>query len=120
MVAFVLVFVVVTAAACHETPRDGFEAFYAALADGSQQDAYARLSNAAQAQFAGVARAKGLEPSAYLASAFPKVTVRRIDVVDEHGDRAAVDVVDALGNHERVQMVREDGRWRVDVMQGPQ
>ena len=106
--------VVLASASCGETPAQGFEKFYAALADGSD-DAYGRLSTAAQAQFAGAARAKGLEPAKLLASAVPKTTVRSVDVVSQSKDTAVVEVKDALGRSQRVHMLRENGTWRVDL-----
>src|SRR4051812_15490569 len=96
--------VVVVASACHETPAQGFEQFFAALADG-KDGAYARLSTQAQAQFAEAARERGLEPAKLLATAVPRTTVRSVDVVEEHGDAAVVEVKDALGRSQRVHML---------------
>jgi hypothetical protein len=109
-----LVLLLASAAGCSETPSQGFEAFYAALADGSP-DAYARLSTKAQAAVDVAARTKGIDPARFFASAPPKTTVRRIDVVDVSGDKATLNVVDALGNAAKVPMVRENGRWLVDA-----
>src|ERR1043165_7978877 len=97
---------------CGETPAQGFERFYDGVASGSDE-AYARLSTRAQAQFAAAGPAKGKDPARFLVSAVPKSTVRSIDVVEEHGDSAVVEVKDALGNKERVSMVKESGKWRV-------
>ena len=107
--------VVATFAACAaEGPSDGFEKFFAALADNDPA-AFDLLSTKAQADFAAAARAKGLEPAAFLTSAVPRSTVKSLDVVENNGERAVVEVKDVLGNKERVQMVKEGGRWRVDL-----
>src|SRR5262245_26822614 len=111
--AFVLALTLLSSA-CSETPQKGFERFFAAVAAGSD-DAYARLSTRAQAQVSAAAQAQGKEPAKYLTSAVPKTTLRSIDVVEEHDAKAIVEVKDALGNKERVTMVKEDGRWRVDL-----
>src|SRR5689334_14656666 len=89
---------------CAETPADGFEKFFGALA-ANDAAAFDRLSTRAQADFTAAARAKGLEPAAFLTSAVPKSTVRSVDVVENNGERAVVEVKDVLGNKERVQMV---------------
>jgi hypothetical protein len=114
VLALVLGLFVAVTASCTETPSQGFEAFYAALADGSP-DAYARLSTKAQAAVDVAARQKGVDPARFFASAPPKTTVRRIDVVEQSGDHATLSVVDALGNAAKVPMVRENGRWLVDA-----
>ena len=103
-----------TLAGCAETPAQGFEAFYAAIASGSD-DAVLRLSTRARVAFTGAARAAGKEPGPFLAGAVPKTTVRSVTVAEERGDAAVVEVKDALGNVERVQMLRENGRWLVDL-----
>jgi hypothetical protein len=108
---WLVVAVVLVLAGCHETPAQGFEAFYAAL---GSEDAVQRLSPRAQAAFSGAVRAAGKEPGPALAAAVPKSTVRSIDVVEESGDRALLEIKDALGNTTRVTMVRVEGRWLVD------
>src|ERR1043166_5116879 len=94
-----LALAIVFTAACGETPAQGFERCYGGVASGSDE-AYARLSTRAQAQFAAATQAKGKDPARFLVSAVPKSTVRSIDVVEEHGDSAVVEVKDALGNKE--------------------
>ncbi len=109
-----LVVAVLALSGCTETPAQGFEAFFSALADQSPE-AFARLSTRAQADVSTAARNKGLEPTRFLTSAVPRSTVRSVTVVEDHGDSAVVEVKDALGNTQRVPMVKEEGRWRVDL-----
>ena len=106
--------VVAPIAGCTETPAQGFEAFYAAVAAGDE-GAFLRLSSRAQAELGGAARKAGQEPAHYLVSATPKTTVRSIAVVEESADTAVLDVKDALGTSASVHMVKENGRWRVDL-----
>ena len=99
---------------CAETPTQGFEAFFSLVADGSD-GAFQRLSLRARTGFADAARKRGQEPARFLVSSTPKSTVRTIAVVEQGEHTALLDVKDALGNSERVHMVREDGQWRVDL-----
>ncbi|HEY4223670.1 MAG TPA: hypothetical protein VGO62_20075 [Myxococcota bacterium] len=99
-------------AGCSESPAQGFEAFYAALAAGSD-DAFARLSPRGQDAFRAAAHSK--DPAHFLASALPKTTVRSIEVVSESDSAADLDVKDALGQSQRVHMTKAGARWLVDV-----
>jgi hypothetical protein len=100
------------ACACEPTPAQGFEEFYGALVDG---DALALdlLDAASRRQVEEAARAQGIAPVRVLAGDGVRSTLRAIRERERAGDRATLEVEDALGAKEAVTMVREQGRWRV-------
>lgn len=103
------------ACGCTESPVRGFEDFYEALADGETERALGRLTGPARQTLAAAAAPRGLTPGAALGVTFPKTTLKSITVLDEGGDQAVLEVTDVLGKSERVWMIREDGRWKIDA-----
>jgi hypothetical protein len=95
---------------CAETPRDGFEVFFTAEARGQHEAATARLSSQARAAL----QSAGVNPTA----ARVRSTLRAIREVSRDGDKAVLQVEDALGKQETVHMRLEGGLWRVDVENG--
>jgi hypothetical protein len=91
---------------CAETPASGFEAFYAAAARGDAAGVRARLSSQSLRALDG----SGFDPRAGARS-----TLRAVRVTSRVGARAKLEVEDALGKTAAVDMVLEDGTWRVDT-----
>ncbi|MBI1945183.1 MAG: hypothetical protein HYS27_05780 [Deltaproteobacteria bacterium] len=100
------------ASACGQTPTQGFEEFYGALVDG---DAHALdlLDGASRRQVEQAASAQGIAPVRVLAGDGVRSTLRAIRERERAGERATLEVEDALGAKEAVTMVREQGRWKV-------
>jgi hypothetical protein len=99
---------------CRESPARGFERFYDALVAGDD-DAVKLLSARAQAQLQQAAAPRGLSAKDALQATFPKTTIRALKVVEDDGAHAVLEVTDPLGKSERVHMVLEDARWKVDL-----
>ena len=105
VLAFVFAFVLAPAVGCAEGPSRGFERFYEGLGSPAALD---RMSTRARAKLDQAARAA-------LIATPPRMTLRRVSVVEERSGMAILEVEDTLGAKERVTMVREDGVWRVDL-----
>lgn len=103
---------------CGERPARGFEDFYAALVDGDAR-VLDRLDAASRRQVEEAARARGVDPAQALAGEGVRSALRAIRERDRAGDRATLEVEDALGNIEVVSMTLEDGRWRVVLAAAP-
>ncbi len=117
------------AASCHgETPDDAFRGFVAAILAHRQDDAWAHLSAASQAAMkaardnAAALAPKGTVPDDPKALLFGEDVglarpIDKIEVVSQSGSRARLSV-EAGGEKHEVQMVREDGRWKLDLTYG--
>jgi hypothetical protein len=105
----------IAVSSCTESPTDGFEAFYQAVLDGDGDAARARMTARAYGPFAVATQAAHLTPSQALQATTMKTTVRQIVEVKRAGDSALIDVIDALGQAQRVHMLRVDNRWLVDA-----
>jgi hypothetical protein len=99
---------------CAESPANGFESFYAAMVDASPS-AMDRLSSSSRAELEKQAAAHGYAPQELLRASSVRSTLRDVKEIERNGDRAVLLVTDALGKSERVQMVLEAGRWRVEL-----
>ena len=97
-----------------ESPTDGFESFYAAVADGRADDAVARLTDPARTALEQGAKAANLSLADALAQTTVRSTLRQVEEVSRDGDTAIVEVTDALGHKERTRMKKVEGRWKVD------
>ncbi|MCC7072746.1 MAG: hypothetical protein IT383_15575 [Deltaproteobacteria bacterium] len=102
------------AGGCAETPAQGFEAFYAALVAGDAA-ALERLDDASRARVVAAAQARALDPVRLLAGSGVRSTLRAIRQHERDDERATLEVEDALGATERVTMVKERGRWCVNL-----
>jgi hypothetical protein len=91
---------------CAETPASGFEAFYAATARGDVAGMRERLSSQSQ---------KALDGAGFDAAQGARSTLRAVREKSRDGARAHLEVEDALGKTAGVDMILEDGRWRVDL-----
>ena len=101
----------VACAACTPAPVKAFEAFYAATAAKDVIELRHHLCPKAQAvmaPFTDEAIAVDLESTR---------VVKRIALVSEDAVKhsAVLDVEDAVGNHEAIEMFFIDGRWCVDA-----
>ena len=117
---------------CHgqETPDDAFCAFTLAVSTRQQDIAWSHLSHESQAAMtASLEKARSLAPKGTvptdprdLLSGEDVSLARPIDdvkIVDEKGDVANLEVISGADKHD-VRMVREDGRWKLDLTPGLQ
>lgn len=104
--------------ACAETPTRGFEDFYQALVDADAR-ALDRLDAASRREVEQAAGARGVEPVRVLTGDGVRSTLRAIRERERTGERATLEVEDALGATEVVTMVREQGRWLVALSTAP-
>jgi hypothetical protein len=115
---------------CHgrESPDDAFRAFTLAVTSRQQDLAWSHLSHESQeAMKASRDKAAALAPKGTvpddprdLLSGEDVSLARPIDdikIVDEKGDVANLEVVSG-GEKHPVRMVREDGRWKLDLTPG--
>lgn len=86
-------------------PSRGFERFYEGLGSTA---ALEHMSARSLAKLDEHARAA-------LIATPPRMTLKRVRVVEETQDTAILEVEDTLGATERVTMVREHGAWRVQL-----
>jgi hypothetical protein len=112
-VAVVVAFVAL--AACGDTPRKGFEDFYAGVVTRDSERALARLTPPARRALEQAAAAAHTELGAALAQTTVHSTLRSVVEIERADDTAVVEVTDALGKTERVRMQKIDGTWRVDA-----
>ena len=94
-----------TITGCSEGPARGFERFYEGLGSAA---ALEHMSARSLAKLDDGARAA-------LITTPPRMTLKRVRVLEEQQDTAILEVEDTLGATERVTMVREDGAWRVQL-----
>jgi hypothetical protein len=114
-VRFVLLLLLLSSAC--GSPERGFESFYAAMVDGSPR-ALEHLTRSSRLAVEEQARLHATTPEHMLHAASVRSTLRAVKEIERAGDdRAILLVTDALGKTERVTMVREDGRWRVELFQ---
>ncbi|MHB1846858.1 MAG: hypothetical protein ACYCWW_18715 [Deltaproteobacteria bacterium] len=116
--------------ACHanESPDDAFRLFTAAVLSHQPDAAWARLSKESQeAMTAATARVAALSPKGTIPKD-PKALlfgedvglaqpIEKIDVLEKRDDLARLDVTAGGARHE-VFMVREGGRWKLDLTHG--
>ncbi len=121
---------VALAPACHgrEAPDDAFRAFTAAVIAHRADDAWSRLTKESQeAMTAAAAKVAALSPKGSVPTDPKQLLfgedvglaqpVDEIKVEDEKGAAATLEVVTGPSHHE-VHMVREDGRWKLDLTDG--
>ncbi len=108
------VFACVTAA-CSESPRTGFEAFYGAIINDRAADALERLSPPARAQLEAAAAGANVK-DALLQGTVKKSLRTIVEVARADDAHATLDITDALGKHQHVAMVKVGERWLVDVV----
>ena len=117
-------------AGCHGggSPDEAFRAFTAAVISRQQDLAWSHLSKESQAAMtaardkAAALAPKGTVPAdpRDLLSGEDVGLARPIDdvkVVDEKGDVADLEVISG-GDKHAIRMVREDGRWKLDLTSG--
>jgi hypothetical protein len=118
------------AAACHAPaqPDDAFRAFVGAVASHQSDLAWSLISRDSQAAMTAAAQKvtasvpKGEFPSDPKAMLFGEDAslarpVTSLRVLDQSADSARVEVVTGTESH-TVHMVREDGRWKLDLTEG--
>lgn len=110
----VLAVVCVLGTVACESPTDGFEAFYAAVADGKPDVALSRLTDKARSELQAGAKAAHMDLDVALRNATVRTTVKDIVEVERSGASATLEVTDALGQHARTRMVKQGGRWLID------
>lgn len=104
------------------SPEQGFDAFLLALRTEDAEAAWAALSLETRDRLeAALADSPGPDSAQIPASqqlfkrgllrAMREVT--RVDVVHRSGDRATLEVTDEAGEKQQVQMILEQGRWRL-------
>jgi len=108
-----------------EKPPDAtYRAFARAAADRDAEAAWPLRSGRARAWLdararAAAARAPGVVPSSGQRLLFGDASLsrppREIEVVENDGEHAVLKVTDAAGSAARVALVREGGRWRIDL-----
>ena len=116
--------------ACHAAsqPDDSFRAFVAAVASHQSDLAWNILTHDSQAamtaaaQKVAAASPKGEFPTDPKAMLFGEDAslarpVTAIKVLEQTGDSARVEVVTGTETH-TVHMIREDGRWKLDLTEG--
>lgn len=108
-----LAFACVMGLAGCDSPTRGFEAFYAAVVDGKPDTALERMTPQARADLDRLAQETGVKLEDALARITVHASLRSIDEVERTDTRAILEVKDALGQTERVHMVKVDGRWLV-------
>ena len=99
--------------ACAESPTDGFEAFYRAVADGRADDALLRMDAPLAGALRGAAADSGVRIEDALRTSVVKATLKDIREVSRDGERAVLEVTDALGHKQLTHMKKVDGRWRL-------
>lgn len=105
--------VVVVGAGCTPAPVAAFETFYAATASRDVAGFRAALCTHTRATLAAVS-----DDDLKSGMTVTKV-VQKIDVVSVDGAHAVLDVKDATGGHEQVQLQKEDGAWCVLLPEKP-
>ncbi len=108
-VAVVVAVVVIGGAGCTPAPVAAFEKFYAATAARDVAGFKSSLCTHTRASLAAV-------PEEALRNEMKvRKVVQKIEVKSASDDHAVLDVVDATGGHESVDVVREDGAWCVQL-----
>ena len=111
-----------------ESPDDAFRAFTAAVVAHRADDAWGRLTKESQeAMTAAAAKVAALSPKGSVPTDPKQLLfgedvglaqpVDEIKVENEKGAAATLEVVTGPAHHE-VHMVREDGRWKLDLTEG--
>ncbi len=121
---------------CGERPRDGFEAFFVATQQKDADAAWDRLTVASRASLEEMAGRRRIDLRAEQGSVKTMsakdflfgdgggaqaglqmtATLKSVEVVEQDGARALVEVQDVLGQRSRVHMRQEDGRWKLDLV----
>ncbi len=120
--------VLVALAACHPgpapAPEAAYRAFVTAYAKGDADAAWALVSSGTQAALTRAAQeaaaAEHVKPPKdgellmFQGDVLPQ-KIKDVSVGEKRGDRVELAVTDDAGGQEKVSLVREQGKWRVDL-----
>ena len=101
---------VVFVAGC-DSPKKGFNEWKSAIVKGDVTKANERTTKDGQTMNAMIVA--GFQDDAKSKAAFEKLEIVSCDKKDD--DHATLKVKDAEGKTSDIQMVREDGKWKVDI-----
>jgi hypothetical protein len=115
----VSLFLLLSLAACGETPAQGFDAFLVAAKNGNKAEAFARFSRDSRTGMVDLAArgdTGGLSPEEFLFTQFEVQPVEHIVEISRERDKAVIELIHLNGKTARVPMVREDGKWRIEAL----
>ncbi len=120
-----LVLVAVATSGCRQDrPDDAYRAFAKAFAERNADTAWKLLSSSTRALLTSTAKATALAEHAkapkdgrglmFEGESLAR-KVKAVAIIREGDERATVEVLDDAGGRAKVAMVRERGKWRVDL-----